>query len=93
MIPFFIAMTMTTNPDTGLIRISSLVPFASLMIMPSRLTLIEVSWFELSFATIVNVVTMFCMFWLGGKIYRIGILMTGKKPKWSEVVKWLKLKT
>ncbi|RJP66327.1 MAG: ABC transporter permease [Ignavibacteriales bacterium] len=92
MIPFFIAMTMTTNPDTGLIRISSLVPFASLMIMPSRLTLIEVSWFELSLATVINIATMFCMFWLGGKIYRIGILMTGKKPKWSEVVKWLKLK-
>jgi len=92
MIPFFIAMTMTTNPDTALIRISSLIPFASLMIMPSRLTLIDVGWFELSLATLVNVATMFCMFWLGGKIYRIGILMTGKKPKWSEVVKWLKLK-
>lgn len=92
MIPFFIAMTMTNNPDTALIRISSLIPFASLMIMPSRLTLIEVGWFELIFGTIINIATMFGMFWFGGKIYRVGILMTGKKPKWAEVIKWIKVK-
>jgi ABC-2 type transport system permease protein len=29
---------------------------------------------------------------MAGKVYRIGILMSGKKPKWTEVAKWLRYK-
>jgi ABC-2 type transport system permease protein len=43
-------------------------------------------------ATLINIATFFVMFPISGKIYRVGIMMTGKKPKWSEVVKWLKYK-
>jgi len=41
---------------------------------------------------IFNIITMILVFMLAGKIYRVGILMTGKKPKWSEIVKWVKYK-
>lgn len=92
LIPFYIAITMTNNPDTSLIHISSMVPFASIMIMPARITVIDVPMWQLIFSFIVNIVTMVGIFMLAGKIYRVGILMTGKKPKWSEVVRWFSYK-
>jgi len=35
---------------------------------------------------------MLAIFPFAGRIYRVGILITGKKPKWSEVRKWIMMK-
>lgn len=92
MIPFFIALSMQNNPDTILARVSSLFPFASIIVMPARMALIDVPNWELALSFVINILTMYLVILLAGKIYRVGILMTGKKPKWSEVVKWVKYK-
>jgi ABC-2 type transport system permease protein len=92
MIPFFIALTMQDNAGSSLIKIASLVPFSSIMVMPARMVLIEVAPFEVILSFLINIITMILVFMLAGKIYRVGILMTGKKPKWSEIVKWVKYK-
>ncbi len=90
MIPFFIAIGMQTNPENQIARIASFVPFASLIVMPARITLVDISLIQLILSIILNIATMIIIFILAGKIYRVGILITGKKPKWSEVVKWFK---
>ena len=89
-IPFFIAIGMQTNPENQIARIASFVPFASLIVMPARITLVDIPWLQLLLSIAINIVTMILIFILAGKIYRVGILITGKKPKWSEVVKWFK---
>lgn len=91
-IPFFIAISMMENPNKPYIEIASLFPFASIIVMPVRLALIEVPAWQLMLAVFINLLTVYALFPIAGKIYRIGILRTGKKPKWSEVVKWLKYK-
>lgn len=91
-IPFFIAISMMENPNKPYIEIASLFPFASIIVMPARLALIEVPIWQLVLAVFINMATIYALFPLAGKIYRIGILRTGKKPKWSEVIKWLKYK-
>lgn len=92
MIPFFIAITSQNNPDSALIQISSLVPFSSIIVMPARMTLVEVPVWQFFLAVLINVATFIGIFILAGKIYRVGILRTGKKPSWAEVVKWFKYK-
>ena len=89
-IPFFIALGMQTNPENQIARIASFVPFASLIVMPARITLVDIPWLQLMLSIVINLGTMIMIFILAGKIYRVGILITGKKPKWSEVVKWFK---
>jgi len=91
-IPFFIAMSMMENPNKPYIEIASLFPFASIIVMPARLALIDVPLWQQVLAVLINLLTIYALFPLAGKIYRVGILRTGKKPKWSEVVKWLKYK-
>lgn len=91
-IPFFIAFSMIENPNSVIAKISSFVPFANIIVMPARMTIAEVPVWELLTSLVVSVLTLLAIFPLAGKIYRIGILRTGKKPKWSEVIKWLKYK-
>ncbi|MGE5437100.1 MAG: ABC transporter permease [Syntrophothermus sp.] len=90
MIPFFIALSMQTNPNSEIAKISSMLPFASIIVMPSRLTLIEVPMWQIVLSIFVNIVTLAAVIPLAGKIYRIGILITGRKPKWGEIAKWIR---
>lgn len=92
MIPFFISIAMLSNSENPIATIASMLPFASIIIMPARMTIIEVPLWQFALAVIVNVGTLLLIFPAAGKIYRVGILMTGKKPKWSEIIKWLKYK-
>lgn len=91
-IPFFIAFSMIENPNSAIAKISSFVPFANIIVMPARMTIADVSILQLLISLVVSILTLLAIFPLAGKIYRIGILRTGKKPKWSEVIKWLKYK-
>lgn len=91
MIPFFIALGLESNSQSSFAIISSLFPFASLIVMPARMILVEVPLWQILLSCAINIVVLFGIFKLAGKIYRIGILLTGKKPKWSEVFSWLKM--
>ncbi|MCB9207895.1 MAG: ABC transporter permease [Ignavibacteriales bacterium] len=92
MIPFFIALSMVKNPSNPIVEIASMFPFANIIVMPARMTLIDVPLWQFILSIVVAIATIIAIFPVAGKIFRIGILRTGKKPKWSEVVKWLKYK-
>jgi ABC-2 type transport system permease protein len=92
MIPFFIAMAMLENPNSPIGSVASFLPFTSVIVMPVKMTVVEVPIWQLAITILVNIATIIFVFPVAGKIYRVGILRTGKKPKWSEVVKWLKYK-
>ncbi len=92
MIPFFIALSMQQNPENLIAKVSSFLPFASLIVMPARMTMTVVPVWEFILSLVVSITTMILIFPLAGKIYRIGILWTGKKPSLAEVFKWLKYK-
>jgi ABC-2 type transport system permease protein len=85
-------MGMVSNPENTLARVGSMFPFASLIIMPARMSLIDVPLWQMLVSVVVNIATLFIIFPISGKIYKVGILMTGRKPTWGEVIKWLKYK-
>ena len=90
-IPFFIAMSMGKNPANPIAAIASMFPFASIIVMPARLTIVDVPLWQIGLSIIVNLATIYFLFPLAGKIFSVGILRTGKKPSWGEVVKWFKV--
>ena len=92
MIPFFIALSLQSNPNSPIGTIASMAPFASLIVMPARVSLLEVPVWQLILSLVISIAVMILIFPVAGKIFRVGILRTGKKPKWSEIVKWLKYK-
>jgi ABC-2 type transport system permease protein len=90
MIPFFIALSLSNNPDNPVGTIASIVPFASIIVMPARFTLIDVPVWQFILSIVLDIAVIAAIFPLAGKIYKIGILLTGKKPTWKEVFGWLK---
>ncbi len=90
MIPFFISLSLTNNPANPLATIASIVPFASIIVMPARFTLIDVPLWQFVLSLALDLVVLALIFPFAGKLYRIGILLTGKKPTWKEVYVWLK---
>ncbi|MFZ2322579.1 MAG: ABC transporter permease [Ignavibacteriaceae bacterium] len=90
MIPSFIAIGLESNPQSTLAQVASLFPFASLIVMPARMILVDVPDWQVLISIVINIIVLVGIFKLAGKIYRIGILITGKKPKWSEVFAWIK---
>ncbi|MCK4760766.1 MAG: ABC transporter permease [Candidatus Aminicenantes bacterium] len=90
-IPFLITISLIKNPTNTLAEVASMIPFASIIVMPARMTLIDVPLWQFLLSFAINVGTILALFPFAGKIYRIGILRTGKKPQLKEVVKWLKM--
>ncbi len=92
MIPYFLAINLLQNPTSQFAVIASFFPFANIILMPVRFAIVEIPMWHLLVSVIVNILTLYFVAWFAGKIYRIGILRTGTKPKWSEVIKWIKYK-
>ncbi|NLT49576.1 MAG: ABC transporter permease [Ignavibacteria bacterium] len=90
MIPFFISISLQSNPGSIIGRVSSLVPFASLIVMPARIALVDVPVYEILLSVFINILTLIFVVIISGKIYRLGIIATGKKPSPKELLNWIK---
>lgn len=91
-IPFFVSFSLIKNPSNPIGLICSFLPFTNIIVMPVRMTLVDLPIYELLGALVVNILTIYFIFPIAGKIYQVGILATGKKPSWKEVFSWLKIK-
>ena len=90
LIPFFICFTLLRNPDNPIGVVASFVPFANILVMPCRATLVDMSFIYPLISCLINIATLAFIFPVAGKVYKIGILRTGTKPSWKEVFKWIK---
>ncbi|NCT08809.1 MAG: ABC transporter permease [Flavobacteriia bacterium] len=83
--------TVINDPHGPIPVIFSYIPLTSPIVMLMRVPF-GVSWLELAISMTILVVTFVFMVWLAAKIYRVGILMYGKKPTYKDLYKWLKYK-
>ncbi|KGN98094.1 ABC transporter permease [Porphyromonas gingivicanis] len=91
MVAFYTGIGSMNNPDGPLAFWCSLIPFTSPIVMMVRLPYGVPVWQQ-----IVSVILLFFTFggftWLSAKIYRVGILMYGKKPSFRELARWITFK-
>ncbi len=88
-IGLFIMIHTFQNPDSSLSFWGSIIPFTSPMVMMARVAYGVPVW-ELILSISLLIITFIFMAYISGKVYRVGILMYGKKPSWKDIVKWLK---
>jgi ABC-2 type transport system permease protein len=79
------------NPDGPLAFWCSMVPFTSPIVMMVRIPF-EIPLWEKLLSVSLLYASAIGIVWLSAKIYRVGILMYGKKPSIKEMVKWIKYK-
>jgi ABC-2 type transport system permease protein len=78
------------NPDGTVAVIFSYIPLTSPIVMLMRIPFGGIAWWEIAISLLLLYASIFFVAWLASKIYRIGILMYGKKTTWKELYKWLK---
>jgi ABC-2 type transport system permease protein len=76
------------NPEGPLAFWASHIPFTSPIIMMVRIPF-GVPWYEILISISILALSTLGAIWVAAKIYRVGILMYGKKPTWKELGKWL----
>ena len=77
------------HPDTSATFWFSMIPFTSPVVMLVRLAY-DVQWWELALSIALLVATFILTTWLAAKVYRVGVLMYGKKPSWKEIIRWIR---
>jgi ABC-2 type transport system permease protein len=77
------------NPTSKLATVMSLLPFSAPIIMPLRLSLGSVPWYELAGSLVGLLLACWGATWLAARIYRVGLLMYGKRPTLREMGRWL----
>jgi ABC-2 type transport system permease protein len=77
-------------PNSLLSQVASLVPFCTPLLMNVRLAVTEVPGWQVWLSIALMTLTIAAILWVSSRIYRVGILMYGKKPNLPEILRWLK---
>lgn len=91
MIGYFIALYAFNAPDSAMAVWGSMIPFTSPIVMLARIPFGVPTWQILASVGLLMLTTWFCA-WISAKIYKVGILMFGKKSTFADLWKWLKMK-
>lgn len=90
MLPFFLAIPAVEAPGAAWVTWTSLFPFFSPILMVVRMTMGVAPAWQVVLSVLLVAATTGGMAWLTGRIYRVGILMTGKRPNLPELVRWVR---
>jgi len=84
----YIGVSVVQAPNSTVAVWGSMLPLLSSIVMPTRLPMDPPIWqIAVSMISLIAFVILFT--WLAGRIYRVGILMYGKKASFKELAKWI----
>ena len=78
------------NPEGLPATIVSFIPFCTPLVMYMRLSMGHPSAAQIALSIALMLATIYAILWLASRIYRVGILIYGKKPSLPEILRWLK---
>ncbi len=88
MAAFYIGFAAVQAPNSSVSVWASIIPITSPVVMPIRLANNPPLW-EIALSVVLCIITVAFLIWLASRIYRVGILMYGKKASFKELGKWI----
>lgn len=88
--PILIISQVMDTPNRPWIMATSLFPLFSPILMPVRNAITNVPMWQNLAAVVLLVIAIFVAAWIAGRIYRVGILMKGKRPSVGELMRWMR---
>jgi ABC-2 type transport system permease protein len=89
-IPLLIIPIVLGSPASQASVVLSWIPFFTPILFIARYALGVVEVWEIPLIFTLQIVTILCVAWVGGRIYRVGLLMTGKRPTLPELIRWIR---
>jgi ABC-2 type transport system permease protein len=90
-IPYMVSGFLFTNPNMLIARALSFFPLTAPTMMMMRLPLTEVPWVDVVGSIVVLLISIPSALWVGAKLFRMGLLIYGKRPTLKEI--WLILRS
>ena len=90
LIGFYLFLPVSRSPDSSFAFWASMFPFFSPMTMLVRIVTQTPPLWQIALSLLLGFATVALVTWLAGRVYRVGMLMAGKKASIPEVVRWLK---
>ncbi len=78
------------EPNGTVARIGSWFPFTAPILMPVRMSIIQVPWYEVTLTLLGVAAGGVIAVWLAARVYRVGLLMYGKRPSIAELARWIR---
>jgi ABC-2 type transport system permease protein len=89
-VPMLLFGMVMANPDSTVSTVLSMVPFFAPTLMMMRVAMVNPPLYQVIGSMVGMVLTILATVWLVAKIYRVGILMYGKRPSIAELGKWIR---
>jgi ABC-2 type transport system permease protein len=89
-VPMLLFTMVMANPDSTLSIVLSMIPFFAPTLMIMRIAMVSPPLYQVIGSMIGMVLTIIAAIWFVAKIYRVGILMYGKRPSIAELGKWIR---
>ena len=89
-IPFFVSFGATKGPELIVYKILSHLPFFNPMLMLVRIAVASPSSVEILVSIVINILSTVFFVYICSRIYRVGILMFGKRPSIKELFRWIR---
>ena len=77
------------NPSAWPVVLLSLFPPCTPIVMCLRMAAMEVPWWQILLSLVLMIASTYWVLWLASRIYRVGILMYGKRPTLREMLRWI----
>lgn len=90
-VPILVLMLVVQSPNSVLATVLSLIPFFSPMLMLARIILLEPPLWQIILSIVILAVSIYWAVSFTGRVFRVGILMYGKRPNLREIVRWYRL--
>ncbi|MEK7727973.1 MAG: ABC transporter permease [candidate division KSB1 bacterium] len=88
--PILLIMYVIGNPDSQASVLLSLVPFFAPILMLARIVVATPPAWQIILCLALMIATIVGLIWVVGRVYRVGVLMYGKRPTLPELLKWIR---
>jgi len=89
-VPMLLAINVIQDPSGTVARVLSFIPFDAPILMFMRISVSTVNAAEIAVSVLGIILSIAVMFWIVARIFRVGILMYGKRPNLPELIKWIR---
>ncbi|MBS1801000.1 MAG: ABC transporter permease [Acidobacteria bacterium] len=86
----FVIGPVISNPSSTFSRVMSLIPTCTPLLMYLRISISNVAWYDIAGSIVLMLLTIWAVMWFTARVYRVGILMYGKRPNLPEILRWIK---
>jgi ABC-2 type transport system permease protein len=89
-IAFYLVFPVLRSPDSTLAFWASLIPFTSPVVMLVRIVTQTPPFWQIALSWLIGLATVILLIWIASRIYRIGMLMYGKRATIPEIMRWVR---